>query len=79
LVPIFLRRITNLIQSMLHETTYYFTELMKQYKFTAPVKIAENTTNIDNPLAPPWILVEYVPLATLTNGHLTAFNELRYL
>lgn len=78
LTPIFLKRISNLFQSMLQETTFYFVEFMKQYKFTAPVKVAEQVVS-ENPLSPPWILVEFVPLATLTNGYLTAFNELRYL
>lgn len=77
--PLFIKTIFNLFSNSMTASTHYFIETLKTYKFFLPPKqLAFPFIDSKDPYSPPAVLLNYPPLAVLTNGYLSALNELRY-
>ncbi|ELR22393.1 golgi family protein, putative [Acanthamoeba castellanii str. Neff] len=81
--PIFEHAVYNLFSSFVQTAVLRFSQTLKAQKWVAPSRAlaAAMLTGLDNEasskLAPPVVLMDYPPLAVLTNSLLASFNELR--
>eukprot|EP01114_Cavostelium_apophysatum_P013075 TRINITY_DN3086_c0_g3_i1.p1 TRINITY_DN3086_c0_g3~~TRINITY_DN3086_c0_g3_i1.p1 ORF type:complete len:590 (-),score=143.50 TRINITY_DN3086_c0_g3_i1:10-1779(-) len=80
LVPIFEKAIYNMFSNMITVSTTYFTDTLRNFKPTInskPLSLG-STIETKEQLSPPYALLDYPTIAIMTNGYLSALNELRH-
>ena len=81
LVPLFEKCIFNIFVTNINTATSYCIDTLITYKLVTPTTQSMYSSILESKdqVTPPSSLMDHSPIAVLTNGYISALNELRYI